>query len=76
MQTQSLHKDSHGGLGDVTPPQNTPKPLLQEIHPLRIAFQAAAESDLASELIEMRYQEHLAREDLQALFDAGTLCGP
>ena len=51
-------------------------PVLKDIQALGIAFQNTAELDLALELIEMRYQDHLAREDLQALFEAGALCGP
>lgn len=76
MQTHSLHKDSRSGLGEVSPRPNTPKPPLQDTHPLGIACQDAVELELAVELIEMRYQEHLAREDLQVLFEDGTLCGP
>jgi hypothetical protein len=75
MLTQPLHKGSHSALGDVFPQRNTPEPRLPQIHALEIPFPDTAELKMALELIEIRYQEHLAREDLRALFEAGALCG-
>ena len=74
MQTQPLHKASHSALGDVFPQRNTQEPLLGDIQALGIAVQDTADLELALELIEIRYQEHLAHQALQVLFAAGEPC--
>lgn len=76
MRTQPLYQDSHSALGDVFPRRNTQEPLLGNIDARAIAIQDTADLDLALELIEIRYQEHLAHQDLRALFGAGELYGP
>lgn len=77
MQTQSLHRSgARSALGDAFPRRNILEPLIGDIHDLGTAVQDTAGLDLTLELIEMRYQEHLAHQDLQALFASGELCGP
>lgn len=72
MQTQPLHLSAR--TRRALSLQNIPERLLEDIHALGTERQDPSALELALELIETRYQEHLARMELQALFAEGKLC--
>ena len=78
MQMQSLHQDEGAPCARALRPPDTPEArpghistLLNEWHDISADIAAL---EIALELIEMRYQEHRAHLDLQALFAEGELC--
>lgn len=74
MQTQPLLEDARVLFAQALSRQNTPEPQPQDIAAVLTEWQDTAARETALELIEMRYQDHLAHMDLQALFAEEGLC--
>ncbi|MGC2462887.1 MAG: hypothetical protein WA446_18240 [Steroidobacteraceae bacterium] len=74
MQMQPLHEGARTVTARASLRRYTPDPRPQDSAAVLSERQdIAAALETASELIEMRYQEHLARMKLEALFAEGEL---
>ena len=74
MQKQPLHESAYAVFARAFSPPNTTKQRPQDTCILLNEWQDTANREITLELIELRYQEHRAHMDLQALFAEGGLC--
>ncbi len=73
MPTHSLCESGSAHAAEVVHGGYTPERLPRGIRALGTKHEVPAPLDVAIELIEMSYQEHLARIELQALFTEGKM---
>jgi hypothetical protein len=73
MQTPPLHEDIGERVARSSSQRNTTVTCPQGTSALPIASQERDALELALELIELRYQEHCARMELEALFAEGRM---
>ena len=75
MQTPPLHEDMRARSARPSSQRNTAVTRPQDTSALVTASQECDALEVAVELIEMRYQEHCARMELEALFaEGGMVC--
>jgi hypothetical protein len=73
MQTPPLHEDIGARSARLSSQRNTTVTSPQGTSALLLASQERDTLELALELIELRYQEHCARMELEALFAEGGM---
>jgi hypothetical protein len=73
MQTPPLHKDIGARSVRSSSQRNTTVTCPQSTSALLVASQERDALELALELIDLRYEEHCARMELEALFAEGGL---
>jgi hypothetical protein len=73
MQTPPLHEDMRARSARPSSRRNTTVTPPKGTSELPIVSQERDALELAMELIEMRYQEHCARMELEALFAEGEM---
>ncbi len=77
MNVQPLHEGAGSVFARAPSRRDTPALPPQDIQAFETELQDGQDGDALEavlELIEMRYQQHLAHAELQALFEAGELC--
>lgn len=73
MQTPPLDEDMRARSARLSSERNIPVTRPQGTSALLVVSQERDAQELALELIEMRYQEHCARMELEALFAEGVM---
>lgn len=73
MQTPPLDEDMRARSARLSSDRNTTVTRPQGTSALLVVSQERDAQELALELIEMRYQEHCARMELEALFAEGGI---
>jgi hypothetical protein len=73
MSTQSIHEDVRGQSDHALRPRSTPVSRPLETCAVSTECQDLPALEIAIELIEIRYQEHCARLNLEVLFADGEM---